>query len=92
MGYPMFPHALSLRYLLRMMDVLEGQGEMTLTNIAMLSRINHKRCTELVEHLRTAGHLEAIWVGNRRYFRLTQKGGQYAKKLREVGELSEMIL
>ena len=84
--------SVSLRYLLRIMEVLEERGEMTLTNLAMLSRINHKRCTELVEHLKSADHLEARMVRGRRYVRLTQKGGQFVKSLREVRELSQMIL
>jgi predicted transcriptional regulator len=82
---------ISLRYLLRLMEVLEENGEMTVTNLAMLSRLNHTRCTELVEQLQSADHVDIRILGRRRYVRLTQKGSMYAAKLREVGELSPIV-
>jgi hypothetical protein len=68
--------------------VLATQGELTPSSVAMLSRVNHKRCRILLEWMQDAGYVRARSLRNKRYFMLTQSGHEYA---RLVHGLNDMI-
>jgi predicted transcriptional regulator len=75
---------LSMRYLTRIMNVLLLHKTLTVTNLAMLSRVNHKRCNSLVKTLEGRRLVETTMVGNKRFVLLTPEGNDYAKKLTEI--------
>jgi predicted transcriptional regulator len=66
------------------MGILISHGEITVTNLAMLSRVNHKRCTELIGWLRASGYVETRMHRNKRYVMLTESGYSYGNRLLEV--------
>lgn len=78
----------SLTYLVRIMDVLTAHGELTVTNLAMLSRMNHKRCNDMIEWLKCSGYVRTSLFKNRRYIALTETGRAYAGRLLEVNGMT----
>jgi len=80
----------SIRYLIRIMDVLAGHSELTVTNLAMLSRVNHKRCLDLLLWLHESGYTRTRIFRKRRYVALTQNGCEYARHLQAVRDMTQI--
>ncbi|MGI0012057.1 MAG: hypothetical protein ACREBU_01240 [Nitrososphaera sp.] len=80
-----------MTYLVRIMGVLISQGQVTVTNLAMLSRVNHKRCKELISGLQDAGYVETRLHRSKRYVILTESGYEYGKRLLELSAVTRMI-
>lgn len=78
----------SIKYLTRTMDVLAAHGELTVTNLAMLSRVNHKRCVALLKWLQHSGYIQTRLFKKRRFVALTQAGCEFARHLQEVNDLT----
>lgn len=74
----------SLKYLLRVTQVLRDNSSLTVTNVAMLSRINHTRCTALLKRMELAGYVTFTLKSKKKYVSLTRKGRENASKLVEV--------
>ena len=70
-----------MRYTIRAVDVLMNERVITITNLAMLSRLNHKRCRILVDQLEHVGYIETRKDGNKMYVHLTDLGKEYGWKL-----------
>lgn len=87
----MVPAGPSMTYLVRIMRVLISQGEVTVTNLAMLSRVNHKRCTELIVWLQDSGYVEIKLHRSRRYVILTENGHNYGERLLDVSAATHII-
>lgn len=85
---PMLPTAPSLTYLVRIMRVLASRSELTVTNLAMMSRINHQRCSALLEWLQDSGYAQARLVRKRRFIALTEIGRDFANRLLEVNDMT----
>lgn len=74
----------SMRYLARLMEVLTTHDRISITNLAMLSRINHQRCGELLGRLERAGYVGTRMSKGRKYFLLTDRGKDSARMLLDV--------
>ena len=83
--------ASSFKCILRIMLVLAEHETITITNLAMLSRMNHKRCVKLVTSLEKAGTARMEAKSNKRYVSLTTKGREYSNKLSEIGKITTSI-
>lgn len=81
----------SIAYLFRIMQVLLERETITVTNLAMLSRTNHKRCNVLLARLEETGFVSVKSNGKNRYVALTESGLLFAKKLVEVNELKSIL-
>ena len=81
----------SITYLFRIMQVLLETETITVTNLAMLSRTNHKRCNVLLARLEQTGFVSVKSNGKNRYVVLTESGLLFAKKLVEVNELKSVL-
>jgi predicted transcriptional regulator len=66
--------AASLTYLARIMEVLIEYHRITITNVAMLSRINHQRCRAIITFLVASGYVDSQFDGSKEYFSLTNPG------------------
>jgi predicted transcriptional regulator len=80
----------SMTYLSRILDVLARHGELTITNLAMLSRMNHKRCVFLIRWLHDSGYVEIKEIKNKRYIGLTPPGNEYAKCMLQVNDKTHL--
>ncbi len=78
----------SMKYLVRLMEVLTNHDPVTVTNLAMLARMNHKRCNNLVRQLERTGCVETNTIGNKRFVFLTETGNEYAEKLLDVNRFN----
>ena len=87
----MVPAGPSMTYLVRIMAVLISQGEVTVTNLAMLSRVNHKRCTELIGWLQDSEYVEIKLHRSKRYVILTENGLAYGERLLEVSAATRIM-
>ncbi|UVS68828.1 helix-turn-helix domain-containing protein [Nitrososphaera viennensis] len=74
-------------YLARVMKVLIENDGITVTNLAMLSRTNHKRCNVLLARLEQRGFVKIRTKGKRRYVILTERGTTFARRVVEVSQL-----
>ena len=83
--------ASSFKCILRIMQVLAGHETITITNLAMLSRMNHKRCVKHVTGLEKAGIVRIETRSNKKYVSLTTKGREYSDKLSEIGRINTSI-
>ena len=81
----------SIRYLVRLMSFLLIRDETTITNLAMMSRINHQRCLELIRWLQASGYAHISERRKKRYIALTEDGYRYGKRLIDVYEMSRSI-
>jgi predicted transcriptional regulator len=72
--------------MVRIMNALILHDTLTVTNLAMLSRVNHKRCNSMLKTLEEWRLVETTMVGNKRFVFLTPEGNGYAKKLTEIYE------
>ena len=79
----------SLRYLVRVMDVMSGRQQVSITNLALMARLNHRRCTELVYWLVESGYCEIITENKNRMVRLTDSGFQYGLQLLKVNSMTD---
>ncbi len=79
----------SLTYLCRTLKVLVLHTELTITNLAMLSRMNHKRCNVLLRWLEKSGYVEIRMFGKKRYITLTSIGLEYARHMQEINEMTQ---
>lgn len=86
-----FSEGPSIKYLLRMMYVLATYGELTVTDLAMMSRMNHKRCNVVLQWLLDSEYAEIRSFKTKRHVTLTQAGREYAKRLMEVSEMSHFF-
>ncbi|MGI0012056.1 MAG: hypothetical protein ACREBU_01235 [Nitrososphaera sp.] len=77
-----------MTYLIRMMDVLAVHSELTLTDLAMLSRMNHKRCRILLIWMLDSGYATTRLLKKRRYVALTQTGIEFARRVHELNDMS----
>ena len=77
----------SIKYLTRILDALSTHGELTVTNVAMLSRMNHNRCNAILKWLQITGLVNTRICNNKRYVALTQTGHDYARRLQEVNDV-----
>jgi predicted transcriptional regulator len=68
--------------------VLASHGELTITNLAMLSKTNHKRCGALLKWLEDSGLVEFHPLKNKQFIALTPAGLEYARHVVEVAELA----
>lgn len=75
---------LSITYATRIMKVMLQQDEITITNLAMLSRVNHQRCKLVVSTLHSAGYVAVKSRGKWEYFLLTNSGRIYGKNLLDI--------
>ncbi|MGI0012049.1 MAG: hypothetical protein ACREBU_01200 [Nitrososphaera sp.] len=91
MNKRMVPDGLSMTYLVRIMGVLISHGEVTTTNLAMLSRVNHKRCRELIRCLQDSGYVATRMHRSKRYVILTEAGYNYGKHLLEVSAVTRIM-
>ena len=66
------------------MEVLVTYYEISITNLAMLSRINHQRCRQLVKTLEACNYLTTRFEGKRQYVAITPLGRTFAEKLFEI--------
>ena len=80
-----------MTYLVRIMGVLLSHGEVTVTNLAMLSRVNHKRCTELIRWLQDSGYVEIKLHRSSRYIILTESGHNYGQRLLDVSAATRIM-
>ena len=87
----MVPAGPSLTYLVRIMGVLISHGEVTITNLAMLSRVNHQRCRELSKWLQDSGYAETRVHRGKRYVMLTERGYDYGTRLLEVNGMTRIL-
>lgn len=78
----------SITYLVRMMNVLIGSRNVTVTNLAMMSRMNHKRCNSMIRWLQDSGYVQTKVCGKKRYVALSQPGREYAGHLLEVRDMT----
>lgn len=76
----------SIRYLTRMLGALTANGELTVTNLAMLSRVNHKRCRSMLNWLERSGFARISVRNQKRYIGLTESGMSYARRIRALIE------
>jgi predicted transcriptional regulator len=76
-----------MKYLIRMMVVLLAHDELTVTNLAMLSRMNYERCRNLLTWLLDSGYARTRLSKKRRFVALTQTGIEYAKRILELGNV-----
>ena len=74
----------SLTYVGRLADVLLKYERLNVTNLAMLSRINHKRCGALLERLKKLDYIDKKEEDGQVFFFLTENGREYAMKVRDV--------
>jgi predicted transcriptional regulator len=74
----------SMIYSVRAMKVLLYYDEITITNLAMLSRINHQRCRNLVLSLQSAKYLSTRFEGKRQYVSLTPSGRAFGMRLLDL--------
>jgi predicted transcriptional regulator len=74
----------SLTYVGRLADVLLKYERLNVTNLAMLSRINHKRCGALLDTLKMLDYIDKQEADGQVFFFLTKKGKEYAMKVRDV--------
>lgn len=79
----------SMKYLLRIMKVLKTHNHLTVTNIAMLSRINHKRCRAHIEWLEQKGYVTMKVLKGKKNIILTSSGLHYADKLLSVNHSAD---
>ena len=82
---------LSLRYLVRILAVLLDHDEITITNLAMLSRVNHRRCRELVGWMQGSGYVKMKVRRKKQYFGLTESGYRYGKRLLELRAMTRLL-
>ena len=87
----MVPTGPSMRYLVRIMGVLISQGQVTVTNLAMLSRVNHMRCAELIGWLQNSGYVEIKVHRKRHYVMLTENGHTYGERLLDVSAATRIM-
>jgi predicted transcriptional regulator len=73
------------------MGVLMSQGEVTMTNLAMLSRVNYQRCKELSSRLEESGYAEIKAHHQKRYVILTESGYDYGRRLLEVNGMTRVL-
>jgi predicted transcriptional regulator len=82
---------LSLRYLVRILAVLLDHDEVTITNLAMMSRVNHRRCREVVGMMRDSGYARTTVRRKKQYVGLTESGYRYGKRLLELGAMTRLL-
>ena len=70
------------------MAVLADQGELTVTNVAMLSRVNHKRCGTVLMWMVDSGYIETRVIKKKRHVVLTQTGCEYARRMQELSDMT----
>jgi predicted transcriptional regulator len=73
------------------MGIMISHGEVTITNLAMLSRINHQRCRELTSWLQASGYAVTRLHRQKRYVILTERGYDYGTRLLEVNGLTRVL-
>jgi predicted transcriptional regulator len=66
------------------LEVLTKNDILTITNLAMLSRINHKRCGAILRNLENLGYINEKPSEGRVYFFLTERGKEFAAKVFDV--------
>lgn len=81
-----------MTYLIRIMSVLSQHGELSITNLAMLSRVNHERCAAMTVWLQAAGLVGTKLSDRRRYFTLTTSGHEYARRMQEIKEINDLAV
>ena len=74
----------SMKYLIRIMQVLMEYESISITNIAMLARINHKRCSVVLTWLEAAQFVNAKVSGSKKFYSLSPSGFAYGIKLLEI--------
>jgi predicted transcriptional regulator len=70
----------SLKYIVRIMGTLMKNSEVTISNLSMLSRVNHFRCSQNVRWLEKQGYVILRYSNGRKFVTLTQEGADYAKR------------
>jgi hypothetical protein len=78
----------SIRYLSRIISALAVNGELSITNLAMQSRVNHLRCRAVVDWLQFSGYVNVVMRDNRRIVALTETGLSYSKRVFELGDVT----
>jgi predicted transcriptional regulator len=78
----------SFKYLIRIVKSLASQGELTVTNLAMASRMNHKRCSSVLEWLVKTGMTQKRISGKKRYFALTHRGWEFLDHAEKMGSIA----
>jgi predicted transcriptional regulator len=71
-----------------MMGVLMDSTELSVTSLAMISRMNHKRCNAMIRWLHDSGHVRIKVAKKNRSVILTQNGREYARRLLEVKNMT----
>jgi predicted transcriptional regulator len=70
---------------------LVSRQKVTITNLAMMSRVNHQRCRELVGWLQDSGYAEVRVYRRKRYVILTESGYDYGRRLLEVNTMTRRL-
>jgi predicted transcriptional regulator len=79
-----------MRYIPRMVETLVENGELTVSNLAMLSRTNHRRCNDMLRWLQGFGYVRRRVHDNRRFIVLTESGIEFAKCLEPLKRMTEV--
>ncbi|MGI0013901.1 MAG: hypothetical protein ACREBU_10740 [Nitrososphaera sp.] len=71
----------SMKYFMRIIKVLAEHQQIGLSNLARLSRMNHKRCRAIVKWMEQEGYLVVLSKGGRKTITVTEQGMRYIKNL-----------
>jgi predicted transcriptional regulator len=63
------------------MEVLVRYPDISVTNLAMLSRMNHGRCNDFLQNLEKRGYVVLKSQGKKKQVTLTQSGAELGRKL-----------
>lgn len=78
----------SMTYLVRIMGVLVNHVDVGVTSLAMMSRMNHKRCNVVIRWLEDSGYAYKRVFREKGFVVLTQSGREYAERLLEVKNMT----
>lgn len=70
----------SLKYVLRMVRVLAQQHQIGVTDLALLSRVNHQRCMTNLSWMEELGLVQITPKNNRKEVIVTDTGKDYIEK------------
>ena len=71
---------MSIKYLMRIIQVLFNHPKIGISDLALLSRMNHQRCVAIVRWLAQLGYVRISVENNRKEVIVTESGSDFIRK------------